>query len=161
MATRPEWLGQAPSSANVTEFFGSPWLTDACADGSLYRLRRILWRHLLALAVFQNHEPRTYRHLTMAYVLGDREALLSSSPIRTNYCCRSLRVSHRLPDRADFWCGQNFGGHRADIFLWLDTGEASEFSYGLIARSFGRKLFWLEPTRATSEGDCKVSGGTP
>src|SRR5258708_38654925 len=60
------------------------------------------------------------------------------------YWCRYLRVSHCLPDRADFRRRQDLSGHGACIFLWLDTREAGKFSYSLIARSPAKKaLSWL------------------
>src|SRR5882724_3272613 len=78
MAACPEWLGQAPSSFRCGGVFRHPRLADARADGRLYCLRRVFWRHFSCSGPsLQNHRPCAHRESDHGYVIGDREALLS------------------------------------------------------------------------------------
>src|ERR1700756_4342953 len=81
MATGAERLGQAPSSAQCDGVFRKSWLADACANGSLHCLRRVVWRYLPRFGIaLSDHRPRTHRYMTMAYVIGDPEGALSFFP---------------------------------------------------------------------------------
>jgi len=121
MATRPEWLGKLHHLPNVTEFFAAlayrclrRWQSLSLASNS--------WRIFLAFGLFSRITSLVLTvNLTMAYVLGDREALLSFFSDPDKFIAAAPFAFLIVSLIVLIFGAAEFGGHRADIFLWLDT----------------------------------------
>jgi len=73
-------------------------------------------------------------NLTMAYVIGDREALLSFFRSGQVHCRGSLCIPAGVPDRADFLARVRSPWTRGSHLSLVRAGQAIEFGSSLIAR---------------------------
>jgi uncharacterized membrane protein YphA (DoxX/SURF4 family) len=78
MATYSERLGQAPSSVQCGGVFRQPWLADAAPMAVFIACVEFFGGIFLALGLVSRITGLVLTvNMTMAYVIGDREALLS------------------------------------------------------------------------------------
>ncbi len=102
--------GKLHHLSNVAEYFGTLGLPMPAQMALFIACVEFFGGIFLALGLLSRITGLVLTvNMIMAYVMGDHEALLSffSDPDKFIACRRTLRVSDRFSDRADFWRGQD------------------------------------------------------